>query len=286
VPQHGCRLQDACPGCQRRITTDGCLPAALTCGCGHRLSDWTPQTDAILAEQRFPKLEAFGHALRTHAALQGRAERTFVLGPYPERVSQESVLVLWTQANRPNASEIKNVPSRIRPFSTERLVAEDLSGLAKEPYPLSQLYWSINRSLLRRIGRRGTTSRRLAAFEYWELFWICTRGRLQMLCPGNISTERHELRLREILFGWAAWPYRDDPTLQAALPTLLLVLLTMTFQESWRQVRSEPTHYINLDDATVLPILFVDPFCDGRPWVASTHWIQTAAWAARHQGSN
>jgi TniQ len=67
-PQHGCRLQTGCPGCQQWASIDEFLPA-LTCRCGHKLSEWTPQTDAVLAEKRFPKLEAFGHALQTHAAL-------------------------------------------------------------------------------------------------------------------------------------------------------------------------------------------------------------------------
>jgi hypothetical protein len=117
-------------------------------------------------------------------------------------------LVLWTQANRPGPLEIQNLPCRIRQFSAERLVAEDLSNLSKQPYPLSQLYWSINRSILRSIGRGRARSRRLAGFEYWQLFWICTRGRQQMLCPVNISTDRHEARLRAIRVGGLAIPRR------------------------------------------------------------------------------
>ena len=193
-----------------------------------------------------------------------------MLGPYPERVPQESLLVLWTRANRPDPLEIPSLPCRIRQFSAERLVAEDLSNFSKHPYPLSRLYSSINRSILRRISKGQARSRRFAAFEYWEVFWICTRGRQQMLCPSNISTERHESRLRAILFQWAAWDYRDDSTLQSALPMVLLISLIATFRESWRQFRSEPTRYIDLDLASVLPVLFVDPFADGRAWVAST----------------
>src|SRR5260370_19058704 len=112
------------------------------------------------------------------------------------------------QMDRPGPLEIQNLPCRIRQFSAERLVAEDLSNVSKQPYPLSQLYWSINRSILRSIGRERARSRRLAAFEYWQLFWICTRGRQQMLCPVNISTDRHEAGLRAIRLGGLAIPRR------------------------------------------------------------------------------
>jgi hypothetical protein len=57
-PQHGSRLQNACPVCLRQIDIDDCLPAPLTCACGRKLSESTPQTDAILAEEQFPK---WGH---------------------------------------------------------------------------------------------------------------------------------------------------------------------------------------------------------------------------------
>jgi hypothetical protein len=104
-----------------------------------------PQTDTILAGERFLKLEAFGNAPRTHAAQQGRAQRTFVLDPYPEKVAQQPVLTLWMQANRPDPSGIPNLPCRIRQFSPDRLIAENLSNFSKQRYPLSQLYWSIDR---------------------------------------------------------------------------------------------------------------------------------------------
>jgi hypothetical protein len=194
-PQHGCRLQNDCPGCQRHTSIEEFLPA-LTCRCGYKLSEWTPQADVILAEERFPKLEAFGHALRAHAALEGRAQRTFVLGLHPERVSQESVLALWTQANQPDRSEMSNLPCGIRQFNPQRFASEALANLINQQQPLSLLYWSIDRSILRRVSREPTSSRRTAAFEYWQFFWTCTRGRTQMLCPINISTDSHEARLR------------------------------------------------------------------------------------------
>lgn len=284
-PQHGCRLQTACPGCQRWMSIYEFLPA-LTCRCGHKLSEWTPQTDAIFAEKRFPKLEAFGHTLRTHAALEGRAQRTFVLGLHPDKMSQESVLSLWTQANPLDLVEISRRPYRIRQFDPEPLASGALSNLTKQRFPLSWLYWSIDRSILRRLTWRATSSRRMAAFEYWQFFWTCTRGRTQMLCPINISTDSHEARLRAILIEWAAPEYRHDPALKSTLPTVLLLLLTATLRESWRQCRSRPAHYVDLDLATVLPALFVDPFGDGRDWVASAHWIQSAPWEGRRQGSN
>ena len=269
-PQHGCRLQSVCTGCQRLVGVDGYLPATLTCRCGRKLSEWTPQRDASLAEERFPKLEAFGHALRRRAALEGRAQRTFVLGPHPEGMLQESVLVLWTAANRPDPAQIAQQPYTIRQLNPERLASEGLSGPTKQRYPLSWLYWSIDRSILRRISRTSVSSRRTAAFEYWQFFWTCTRGRTQMLCPTGISTDFHEARLRAILLQWAAGPYCHDSRLESILPMILILLLKATLRESWRQYRPLPAQYEDLDVATVLPILFLDPFGDSQNWVAST----------------
>src|SRR5260370_6822718 len=110
--------------------------------------------------------------------------------------------------NRPGPLEIQNLPCRIRQLSAERLVAEDLSNLSKQPYSLSQLYWSIDRSILRSIGKERARSSRLAAVEFWQHFWICTRGRQQKLCPVNISTDRHEARLRAIRVDGLAIPPR------------------------------------------------------------------------------
>jgi hypothetical protein len=268
-PQHGCRLRTACPGCQRWLSIDEFLPA-LTCRCGYKLSAWTPQADTILAEKRLPKLEAFGHALRTHAALDGRAKRTFVLGLHPERVSQESVLDLWTQANQTGRSAMSNLPCGVRQFDPQRYVSEALANLLGQQHPLSSLYWSIDRSILRRFTRGPTSTKRMAAFEYWQFFWTCTRGRTQMPCPVNISTDGHESRLRTILLEWAAWRYRYDSAFESILPAVLILLLVATLRESWRQCRPRPAHYTDLDAATVLPILFVNPFSDARNWVAST----------------
>jgi hypothetical protein len=232
-PQHGCRLQNTCPDCKRQLSVEEFLPA-LTCHCGYRLSAWTPQADAILAEERLPKLEAFGHAMRAHTALEGRAQRTFVLGLHPERVSQKSVLALWTQVNQPDRSEITNLLSETRQFNPRRFASEALGDLVNQEHPLSSLYWSIDRSILRRVARGATASRRMAAFEYWQFFWTCTRGRTQMPCPTNISTDRHESRLRAILLEWAAWRYRYDSAFESILPTVLILLLIATLHESWR----------------------------------------------------
>ncbi len=105
-----------------------------------------------------------------------------------------------------------------------------------------------------------------------------------MLCPLNISADRHESRPRAVLLDWAACQYRHDSTLQSALPTVLLLLLTATLRESWRQFRSQPAHYVDLDVATVLPVLFVDPFGERRDWVASTAGVESAIRQASGHG--
>ena len=78
-PEHGCTLLEACPGCRRQIEYDDCLLRAFICRCGFKLSEWTPQKDGDLASERFPKIEASGRTLRTHAALEGRADARLCL---------------------------------------------------------------------------------------------------------------------------------------------------------------------------------------------------------------